>query len=610
MKTHLITPTGLSPQQKANVDAKFRLLDELRGELSPDAARIQHALDFADPDDTIQLKGTFKCRSTDKLYLWKPVILEGVPSRVGATMQGGSWLMWGRQSDAEQTFKIHATIKNIRFDGFTGGAIRIAATEGNSVNTIQNCRFTEYKKGFSSEGKIPGAWPLVVGPGSSGPSTIEGTLEITGCFFGAPSYDKDLQGKPVAMNNLIHINNCNLEHLRITKNTIEDMSWLGIAVWGVTGRTEIADNHITIGNTLFTKFPGTSAGIAFGLRGKSYLMTRDGSVVIERNTVTVNSADSCGIVVGLYGDSQYLQDTAAPGAIRDVVIRDNVVRMNKVGNKRAALACVGACSHSTWASNVVTGSAPYGILVSQDTGERPVSTNAEDRFIRQASASPSNNTFQDNALAGGATIDPTTRKKHIDPKTGKVVPFDKFTASQAQAFVDASVTYLDLLQNAFGEVSGANDWPPPIVEPRAGIVYWGSYGSLNWNHFSSSGIQGWPLPPKPGELQMFVLSDPHIGCIYLAQESSRNQITYSPTNFPDATVPPRERQILDLATSVWGPGIWIVGTENTITEMAEPTPVKHEPPERPRRKRTHRLVPTARRTVKAPVERVGPKLGN
>ena len=224
--------------------------------------------------------------------------------------------------------------------------------------------------------------------------------------------------------------------------------------------------------------------------------------------------------------------------------------MNNVGNERAALACVGACSHSTWSNNVVTGSAPYGIVVSQKTWEKV--QEGQNLFVVASTAAPSDNTFTDNKFAGGETIDPTTAQPHIDSDRN-AVPFEAFSASKAQVLVDDTVTHLTLQGNTIGLVSGSNagPWPRPLDKPCAGIACYGSDGQFARNDFSDSDIQGWIGGPD------------HVGCIYFAESACRNHVDYTETDFPERTLHPTSRQILDESQ----PGMKPEEDKNIIPEL-------------------------------------------
>ncbi|HSQ32939.1 MAG TPA: right-handed parallel beta-helix repeat-containing protein [Gemmatimonadaceae bacterium] len=438
--------------------------------------------------DIIVLKGTFSQTDTQFLRLSKSVTLRGDTSG-GATLLGGKQLEWGRAPDGIGIQPIAATMENITLRHFTIGGIQMMGAKGENV--IRNCRFEDYRYGEKPGKK--GAWPIV-----GGNAGVSGALTITGCHFGAPSA---ASVPPAGLNNLIHLNNCDLDTLTITNNVIEDMHWVGIAVWGVSGQTVISGNTITKKSS----FGGFGAGISFGATPDGYVLKREGSALIEGNTVNIEVDDSCGIIACQYPDQQY--KSGAPGAPRAITVRDNVINMKSANNNRAALACIGGCSGSSWTNNRVTGVARYGILVTQDT-------QAAD--LTKSDAPPVNDTFEGNDLT-------------------------EFKASQAQIFVDEAAAHIALRGNTLGPVLGSNKklWPPPLENPRAGIAYYGSLGHIVSNDFAQSDIPGW----------IGGSGNRHVGCIYLGQVSRANAVEYSESDFPNGTGHPQHRQILD--EDVW-----------------------------------------------------------
>lgn len=532
---------------------------------------LQEALD-AKGVGTVQLHGTFLLGPLETLYLTQSLILRG-DDVDKATISGGSWLRWGLGKN-QTSIPISATVENITFDGFHGGGIRIGGTSG--YNAITGCDFRNYHKGPSSSGSLVGAWPIVASPpnatnpASCQPGMLTGTLKIAGCTFGPPVLGKDPAGNDVGMNNLVHVNNAFLDLLQINDNVVEDMCWFGFAVWGVSGKTEIIHNQITLSQKSTFSTPG--AGISFGLRAAGYVMTPDGAVHIERNTIRIGSTQSYGILVGSYGDGEYTPDGSSV-ADRTVIVRDNVVHMDGVQKgDNAALACFAGCSDSNWTGNIVTGSARYGIRVSP--GSVPIAA--------KSSCAPRGNSFVDNRFAGGFMNDPT-----IAPNLAVAAKFDPFTAHQAQVLIDralendpvgATVKGTSLEQNAFGPVSGTNglDW---LKVPCAGIACFGNEGHMIRNDFSESAIPGWHRgPPAEPALKTHVggvptpveqaFQDPGVGCIYLAETSNANSIEYEPEDFPPGTVPPPGDQILDVFHSGWASVLKkAVMHENKIFEL-------------------------------------------
>ena len=469
--------------------------------------------------DIITLKGTFTQADDQFLRLSKSVTLIG-DADAGATISGGKQLLWGRAPKGG-IIPIAATVENITFDNFQIGAIQIVGAAG--TNVISNCRFENYRYGV--KGDLKGAWPIV-----GGNAGVSGSLTISGCHFGAPAAQTVPAG---GMNNAMHINNCDLRHLVFSNNVIDDMFLMGLAVFGVSGLTEIIGNTITKASS-WAEYAG--AAIGFGLRPSGYPMNLDGSVLIEGNTINIDTADSYGIIVGLYPESTYLTSPDADTP-RTLTIRGNVVHMNDTApgasDQRAALACLGACSNSTWTHNVVTGAAQFGILVSQEVSAIAI----------PSAEAPTHNEFAENQFAGGQLTDPTD---------GQSKAFDPFTASQAQIYIAEAASQSGLRANTIGPVSGANTWqklPPPV---HAGIACYGSDGEMASNDFSKSDIQGWIGGPM------------HVGCIFFAQSASGNRVEYSESEFPADTLKPVSRQILDESQ----PGMKPEKDKNIVAEFA------------------------------------------
>ena len=484
---------------------------------------IQRLLDSNEihDGDIIVLNGTFTQGDDQFLRLSKSVTLRG-DDDAGATILGGRQLQWGRAPDGVSVQPISATVENITFDNFRIGAIQIVGAAG--TNLISNCRFENYRYGVKSA-ELQGAWPIV-----GGNAGVSGSLTISGCHFGAPAAQSVPAG---GMNNAMHIDNCDLQHLVISDNVIDDMYLMCLAVFGVSGLTEIIGNTIKKASS-WAKYGG--AAIGFGLRPNGYPMHRDGSVLIEGNTINIDAADSFGIVVGLYPESTYLTSAGA-GEPRTLTIRGNVVHMNDVvqgaKGQRAALACLGACSNSTWAHNIVTGAARFGILVSQETPA----------IAKPSAEAPTNNLFVENHLAGGQLTNPTD---------GQTKTFDDFTASEAQIYIAEAVSHVELRANTIGPVSGANKWqklPPPV---HAGIACYGSDGEMASNDFSKSNIQGWIGEPA------------HVGCVFFAKSASGNRVEYSEAEFLAGTLHPVSRQILDESQ----PGMKPEKDKNIVAEFA------------------------------------------
>lgn len=495
-----------------------------------DLLALQTALDGAASGDVVWLSGTFEFAATDIVYLRNGDAHVDVRGSGSGAVIKNAQVKWG--VDDETSVPVSVSFKNITLDGFAGTGLYVGGAAGD--NRIENCTFKNYK--YKAGGAISGAWPIRVEPLGPkldlNPATITGTLKISNCLFEPPDYST---APAAGMNNLLHLNNCNLDLLRIEDSEFRDTSWFGLVVFGITGRTEIVHNQITLRPVKpFAVGRGVvTAGISFGGRPSNYRMTYDGSALIERNTVTIDRLDAAGIEVALSADSQYI-DVPAPMPARDIIIRDNVVHMLNPNNNGAALACLGVCSHSSWTGNVVTGQSRYGILISQNSQE--IVPPGKPPMITPADAPPTDNTFSDNHLSGATA----------------------FEASHAQVLIDKDAIGSIISHNELGGVSESNEslWPPPLTNPCAGIACYGSDGQLVSNDFSGSGIDGWIIGPE------------HVGCIYLAEVSSRNHIEYSAADLPNGTAHPRHRQILDEDT--WqGKAPKKLGEDaNTIAEFA------------------------------------------
>jgi hypothetical protein len=502
------------------------------GDQNLDLANIQWALDHAQPGATVTLKHyalgakqgnvtPFDLGDTGIVYVTQDVRLEGEVLhreagqrgvKNGTTILNGRQLQWGR-SPAGMENPISASVKDIRFKGFSGGAIRIAATR--NANEILGCSFVEYRKGTTVSGNIVGAFPIVA-DNPANPDLLGGSLRISECYFGevlVPA-GEDPATFAKGTNNAMHVSNCSLD-LDFSDNEIAEMYWVGIAVYGNKGHTTIARN--TIRKSASFVFEG--AAIAFGVRPRFNERAYDGDATIEKNTITVGSTNSYAIVMALFAPNKYVP----PAPVSHVTVRDNLVKMKpSKGNvtDRAALACLGACSQSTWTGNIVEGSGRYGIHV---TGSLPDFMTARGMI---AGGEPSENTFSGNHLAGGTLTDPIG---------GKKVPFSQFEAADVQACLEQGFS-IEFSSNSFGPVLGANAAAPAVPTPpdqRAAILYRGRSGLISLNDFAGTKTAGWPVGPK------------YLGCIYLAEGSEDNRIEYVNKNFPPATVPPVEYQIFD-----------------------------------------------------------------
>jgi hypothetical protein len=143
------------------------------------------------------------------LFLSHDVELEGTDP-LGTIIEGGRQLEWGQTPEPNGApVPIVAAVRNIVFQGFTFGAIGVAATRrglgGASANEISRCSFVGYKYGV--KGSRKGAFPIVAGC-QTDPEQLTGTLKISHCYFGAPDASSIPPGVSIGMNNLVHVNDC------------------------------------------------------------------------------------------------------------------------------------------------------------------------------------------------------------------------------------------------------------------------------------------------------------------------------------------------------------------------------------------------------------------
>jgi hypothetical protein len=402
----------------------------------------------------------------------------GVAKEKGATIAGGRFPFRVGFGSHPVSF----AIENIRFDGFYRCAIRVFASIGKSK--IFGCSFINYQKG---KDQIPiGAYPLVVDAGNQ-PNDLSGQLRIESNYFGPPP----AADPPGSMANLLHVSHCNLNPLKFEQNRIEDMYWVGFAVYGNQGETIIKENDIT------KKSSYLKGGAAISVGAWPGAALSEGPVTIQGNRVDVSSANSHAISVFFYQPSS-----------EKLVVRDNEIHMTANPNDipaRAALACTGAacrCTDAKWHDNVVTGSAPHGIWVS----DRPLDFIAPNQLQIPDNYANVDVKFSDNQLEG-------------------------FTATKAQVFVDSNVKKLKLVHNRFGAVTGGNaknpyTAPPGLPDPHAGILWRGDFGRLADNDFHKSQILGWKNPPDD------------VGCVYLDAQSEGNTVDCHGGDFPPAGGPP------------------------------------------------------------------------
>lgn len=479
------------------VESAHRILVYPTNDRAKDVANVQQAVDDIAPGGLVVLKRS--ARDTNALTpfafgmdgvveVTRDVTLEGEVSsqaaggwiETGTTIAGGRQMMCGGKfvDGNWQLTPISIVIRNIRFEGFHAGAISIVAAKGNSA--ISGCSFVNYHVGQTVKGGITGAFPFVVD--GDQPDSVTGRLTITRNLFGLPPADANLP------NNVLHVSNCDLE-LEISHNKIEDIYWIGIAVYGNRGRTRIQHNDIT--KTLSRAREG--AGIMLGIRIAAIFRpwAYEGPADISHNRIRIGSANSWGIAVMLYPPTQFHPAPVGAAAHPGVTVSDNVILMLN-DNQQAALACLGASSGTEWKHNFVCGRAKYGIRVSREVPEFAMPA--------EEGAEPSRNKFFENHFEGG---------EQKDPIDGEKKPFAPFVASVAQAFIDTTADQVDLAGNKFGTVAGANPAFPQIAV--AGVWCKGHTSTIKRNDFSASALGGWQSPS-------------HVGCIYLDALSHDNTV--------------------------------------------------------------------------------------
>lgn len=453
----------------------------------------------------------------------------GVKKGKGTTIVGGRmYFQWKTQ--------VSVSVSDIRFEGFFHGVFGVHATTGHTE--ISGCSFINYEAGSytgASASQTKGAFPIVAF-NQAAPDSLTGTMTIADNFFGEPksSMTQDT-------NNLIHLSDCSFKPLKIVRNHIEDMRWCGIAVYSNKGSTIIKENDIRKMSSYAKVIPSSNsspeiinnegAGIAVGVR--AFFLANaacDGDFTIERNTITVGSPNSHGILVFLFSPQKY---TPPATNVPSIQVQNNYIDMVEQANQdavhvRAALACGGAtwwCSKTKWKNNKITGKARYGIWVSDRVPG----------FVRKVS---------EDDVALDLSVKPTPMEISGNNLT-------QFTATRAQVFVGKAVRGVKLSgNNKFGKVEGGNTQNPytlqdGLVEPnepfpateavgldtdkvsndwtsKAGIWWRGDDGELDSNDFTNSGLMGWDKAP-------------FVGGIYLDKESCENKINWSSGKFPSGS---------------------------------------------------------------------------
>lgn len=400
----------------------------------------------------------------------------GVKEGCGTTIVGGR-VPFRVTLPVKKAAPAGVTIENIRFAGFYRMAVGIRAAHGTSK--VTGCSFVDFKKSLT--GKPQGAFPIVA-DSSDDPSLLSGDLFLTNNYFGKPPQP--------SMNNALHVSNCELHKLEFKQNRIEDVHFVGFAVYGVPGHTDIIENSITKNGTYANPAVAINLGaaISFGIVvGKS--LREDGSFTIRDNTIEVGAPESYGIAV-------FRLQQPANG--KPCVVSGNVVTMGPGADLtgRAALAFMGAgwwkvkCEKNTIlgpAGLAGMGSAPFGISV---TTGKP-------------------------AFVGGKVQAPSPSRMEISSNH-----LEDFAPGRCHVFVGPDVNGLELRDNEFGVASLQ---PPNAGDPwvlgalpgdtlKAGVWWQGDDGAISENHFSAQ-FPGWEKAPN-------------VGCIYLDKAAGKNVIEY------------------------------------------------------------------------------------
>ncbi len=389
----------------------------------------------------------------------------------GTTIKGGTIMRWGTNG----TFPLPSVmLKDIIFDGFSHGAIRVRASAG--YNEISGCTF----KNFRAGGTPYGAFPITAygGVALSGIEGVSGTLRVMNNFFGRPV---KADGSPENnINSLIYFANCHLE-LEISGNTIEDCIWGGFVVFGNKGHTVISKNAINkTGSYLL------GGAISVGIYATNSLFvsgyTYDGSSEITDNTITIGSpqdalstTNSFGIVIAKYPPTQTFPEfpgvspMPVPAGVHHLV-SGNTIRMyrNSVtqGLNPAAIGCLGDASATTWSNNTVEGEAVKGIQLSRTLPAYMTPANT-DAFV-------TNNEFYSNNLTG-------------------------FVAGSYQVSLDSSSNANEFRNNDYGPAELAGTFVLGSNNTLVNENFWGMY---------------------PG-----TIGDPSVPCMWLATGAVGNAVS-------------------------------------------------------------------------------------
>lgn len=384
---------------------------------------------------------------------------------LGTTIRGGTQMQWGTMG---VTPAPSVVAKDIIFDGFSAGAIRINTSRG--YNEISGCAFTNFLKGPVVGGAVTGAFPIIVHGGVelADIENLGGTLKVLNNFFGRPV---NPDGSPANLiNNLMHFSNCHLD-LEISGNTIEDCNWDGFAVTGNKGRTVISKNVINKTRSFFYEGAAISVGVYLANSLFVSRHTYDGPSEVTDNVITVgapedaqSTTNSYGIVIARYPATQTFPGfpDVVPMPVPEGIVHvvsGNAIRMyrNSVSGSlnRAAIACLGDASATTWIDNTVEGEAARGIQVSRALPDFMIPANT-DAYVK-------GNAFRANDLGG-------------------------FSAGEYQVYLDAYSEKNELKNNDYGPAGGAGTYVQGNNNGFENENFWGDYpGTMD--------LDGDPLNP-------------------------------------------------------------------------------------------------------------------
>lgn len=295
----------------------------------------------------------------------------------GAIIRGGTQLIVGPNAP------VRYSIRDIIFDGFYAGALRVAKSAGECE--ISGCQFRNFVQGTTVSGGVRGAFPIVVDGGMTMAEAEDcgGSLKIANNFFGAPVAGTDpVTPADGTLNNLMHFSNCRID-LEISGCMIEDCVWGGFLVYGNMGSSTITGNTIRKSRSFVYQGVAISIGATVEALKSDELHT--GPTTVSNNEIAVSSPNSAAILITAYPGGPLIP----PVHHR---VQDNVI---KVENAKAALACRGDCAHTQWRRNKVTGSGRAGIWVTHSVPPAPFAQLPLHDALR-----PSHNTFANNDLSG------------------------------------------------------------------------------------------------------------------------------------------------------------------------------------------------------------------